>query len=108
MGGPETFGGVIDKYYDNSYDNIGNKTSFVWYGKSTSALVNRIPRIGAYGGSRCSVGMCGHGTFTCFQEMDRRGWHQMSLLGPIPPAYSPRRHGHKCFYYSDGHPSYYP
>lgn len=32
MGGPETFGGVINDHYDNRYENIGNKTSFVWYG----------------------------------------------------------------------------
>ncbi|KAL1858885.1 hypothetical protein VTK73DRAFT_7743 [Phialemonium thermophilum] len=32
MGGPETMGGIINKYYDNSLENIGNKDSFVWYG----------------------------------------------------------------------------
>lgn len=33
MGGPRTMAGVIDRYYNNSYENIGDKTSFVWYGK---------------------------------------------------------------------------
>lgn len=33
MGTRETFGGVLNKYYENSFDNIGNKTSFVWYGE---------------------------------------------------------------------------
>lgn len=26
-------GGVIQRYYDNRLENIGNPTSFVWYGK---------------------------------------------------------------------------
>lgn len=32
MGGPKTMGGIIEKYYDNHIDNIGEPTSFVWYG----------------------------------------------------------------------------
>lgn len=32
MGDPRTMGSIIEKYYDNSLDNIGDKTSFVWYG----------------------------------------------------------------------------
>ncbi|CAG9990583.1 unnamed protein product [Clonostachys byssicola] len=32
MGGETTMGGVIEKYYDNKYENIGEKSSFVWYG----------------------------------------------------------------------------
>lgn len=32
--------GVIERYYDNSYDNIGDKTTFVWYGRC------HIPRSG--------------------------------------------------------------
>lgn len=32
MGGPKTMGGIIKKYYDNSFENIGNQTSFTWYG----------------------------------------------------------------------------
>ncbi|KAJ0353890.1 hypothetical protein COL154_011991 [Colletotrichum chrysophilum] len=31
MGGETTFAGVIQKYYDNSLDNIGEKSSFSWY-----------------------------------------------------------------------------
>lgn len=33
MGGATTMGQVIQKYYDNTLDNIGEKTSFTWYGK---------------------------------------------------------------------------
>lgn len=38
MGGPRTMAGVIDRYYNNSYENIGDKTSFVWYGKSNHPI----------------------------------------------------------------------
>lgn len=32
MGGTTTFAKIIEKHYDNSYDNIGEPTSFAWYG----------------------------------------------------------------------------
>lgn len=32
MGGPRTMANIMDKHYDNSYDNIGEPNSFVWYG----------------------------------------------------------------------------
>ncbi|KAF4459635.1 arylsulfatase [Fusarium albosuccineum] len=32
MGGPRTFANVVETYYDNSTENIGDKTSFAWYG----------------------------------------------------------------------------
>lgn len=38
IGGPRTMAGVIDRYYNNNYENIGDKTSFVWYGKSNHPI----------------------------------------------------------------------
>lgn len=32
MGGPSTMASIIEKYYDNSTENLGNKDSFIWYG----------------------------------------------------------------------------
>ncbi|KAI8665685.1 hypothetical protein LRP88_03808 [Fusarium phalaenopsidis] len=32
MGGPSTMANIIEKYYDNSTENLGNKDSFIWYG----------------------------------------------------------------------------
>ncbi|KAH7152834.1 alkaline-phosphatase-like protein [Dactylonectria macrodidyma] len=32
MGGPRTIASIIEKYYDNSTENLGNKDSFIWYG----------------------------------------------------------------------------
>ncbi|KAI0202459.1 alkaline-phosphatase-like protein [Astrocystis sublimbata] len=32
MGGAKTMGGIIQKYYDNTLENIGEASSFVWYG----------------------------------------------------------------------------
>ncbi|KAJ5869128.1 hypothetical protein N7455_004069 [Penicillium solitum] len=32
MEGEETFGSIIEKYYDNSLENMGDKDSFIWYG----------------------------------------------------------------------------
>lgn len=32
MGGEETLGSIIEKYYDNNLENMGNKDSFIWYG----------------------------------------------------------------------------
>ncbi|KAI0018644.1 alkaline-phosphatase-like protein [Xylariomycetidae sp. FL0641] len=32
MGGPRTMDAIINKHYDNSYENLGEPTSFVWYG----------------------------------------------------------------------------
>ncbi|KAF5013969.1 hypothetical protein FDECE_57 [Fusarium decemcellulare] len=32
MGGPRTIANIIEKYYDNSTENLGNKDSFIWYG----------------------------------------------------------------------------
>ncbi|KAM0414713.1 hypothetical protein ACHAPT_013452 [Fusarium lateritium] len=32
MGGPQTIATTIEKYYDNSTENLGNKDSFIWYG----------------------------------------------------------------------------
>ncbi|KAI8166525.1 putative sulfatase [Colletotrichum sp. SAR 10_70] len=36
MGGETTFAGVIQKYYDNSLNNIGEKSSFAWYATAPS------------------------------------------------------------------------
>ncbi|KAJ6014402.1 sulfatase PB10D8.02c [Penicillium herquei] len=32
MGGKKSFGDIIEEYYDNSLENIGNKDSYTWYG----------------------------------------------------------------------------
>ncbi|PVH67916.1 alkaline phosphatase-like protein [Cadophora sp. DSE1049] len=32
MGGPKTMSAIFEKYYNNSFDNIGEADSFVWYG----------------------------------------------------------------------------
>lgn len=32
MGGPSTMANIIEKYYDNSTENLGNEDSFIWYG----------------------------------------------------------------------------
>ncbi|KAI0478461.1 alkaline-phosphatase-like protein [Xylariaceae sp. FL0804] len=32
MGGPTMMDAIINKHYDNSFDNIGQPTSFIWYG----------------------------------------------------------------------------
>ncbi|KAJ5729751.1 sulfatase PB10D8.02c [Penicillium malachiteum] len=32
MGGKKSFGDIIEEYYDNSLENIGNKNSYTWYG----------------------------------------------------------------------------
>ncbi|KAH8891233.1 alkaline phosphatase-like protein [Thozetella sp. PMI_491] len=57
MGGPRTMGMIIDKYYDNSLDNIGNSDSFVWYGpKWASAATAPSRGLKSYvleGGIRC-------------------------------------------------------
>lgn len=33
MGGETTFAGVVQNYYDNSLNNIGERSSFAWYGE---------------------------------------------------------------------------
>ncbi|KAJ4326746.1 hypothetical protein N0V84_002866 [Fusarium piperis] len=32
MGGPKMMANIVEKYYDNSTENLGNKDSFIWYG----------------------------------------------------------------------------
>lgn len=57
MGGPKTMGGIIEKYYDNRLENIGEPTSFVWYG-ARWACASTAPSRGSKcwiteGGIRC-------------------------------------------------------
>ncbi|KAJ0300521.1 hypothetical protein COL5a_006794 [Colletotrichum fioriniae] len=44
MGGETTFAGIVQKYYDNSLDNIGDKTSFAWYAKP-DAITHRFTTV---------------------------------------------------------------
>lgn len=32
MGGPNTMATIVEKYYDNTTENLGKKDSFIWYG----------------------------------------------------------------------------
>ncbi|KAF4828386.1 putative sulfatase [Colletotrichum tropicale] len=50
MGGETTFAGVIQKYYDNSLDNIGEKSSFAWYGARWACAATAPSR-----GSKCWI-----------------------------------------------------
>ncbi|KAH9234231.1 hypothetical protein K456DRAFT_1834896 [Colletotrichum gloeosporioides 23] len=50
MGGETTFAGVIQKYYDNSLDNIGEKSSFSWYGARWACAATAPSR-----GSKCWI-----------------------------------------------------
>ncbi|OAP54928.1 hypothetical protein AYL99_10628 [Fonsecaea erecta] len=50
MGGPKTMGGIIQKYYDNRLGNIGDKTSFVWYGPRWACAATAPSR-----GSKCMI-----------------------------------------------------
>ncbi|KXH41151.1 arylsulfatase [Colletotrichum simmondsii] len=50
MGGETTFAGVVQKYYDNSLDNIGDKTSFAWYGPRWACAATAPSR-----GSKCWI-----------------------------------------------------
>lgn len=57
MGGSSNVGAIIDKYYDNSLDNIGNANSYVWYGPAW-ATASMAPSRGfktwvTEGGIRC-------------------------------------------------------
>ncbi|KAF4913928.1 putative sulfatase [Colletotrichum viniferum] len=50
MGGETTFAGVIQKYYDNSLDNIGEKSSFAWYAARWACAATAPSR-----GSKCWI-----------------------------------------------------
>ena len=57
LGGATSLGALIEKHYDNSLDNIGNKDSFTWYGASW-ACASMAPSRGfktwiTEGGIRC-------------------------------------------------------
>ncbi|KAJ5588276.1 alkaline-phosphatase-like protein [Penicillium hordei] len=57
MGGETTMGKVIEKYYNNSFDNIGMRDSYVWYGPAW-ACASMAPSRGfkswiTEGGIRC-------------------------------------------------------
>ncbi|CAH0045645.1 unnamed protein product [Clonostachys solani] len=57
MGGETTMGKVIDKYYDNSFNNLGMRDSYVWYGPAW-ACASMAPSRGfkswiTEGGIRC-------------------------------------------------------
>ncbi|KIX06961.1 uncharacterized protein Z518_04937 [Rhinocladiella mackenziei CBS 650.93] len=50
MGGPQTMGSIIEKYYDNSFENIGEANSFVWYGPRWACAATAPSR-----GSKCWI-----------------------------------------------------
>lgn len=57
MGGSSNVGAIIDKYYDNSLDNMGNANSYIWYGPAW-ASASMAPSRGfkvwiTEGGIRC-------------------------------------------------------
>ena len=57
MGGASNMGAIIDKYFDNSLENIGNPDSYVWYGPQW-ATASMAPSRGfktwiTEGGIRC-------------------------------------------------------
>lgn len=50
IGGPRTMASIIEKYYDNSLENIGEPTSFVWYGARWACAATAPLR-----GSKCWI-----------------------------------------------------
>ncbi|KKK25374.1 arylsulfatase [Aspergillus ochraceoroseus] len=55
MGGEDTLGSIIEKYYDNSLENMGNKDSFIWspMGLRSSAPLRGFKCWITEGGIRC-------------------------------------------------------
>lgn len=57
MGGPRSLANVIEKYYDNSTENLGRKDSFIWYGprwaNAGTAPARGIKSMVLEGGIRC-------------------------------------------------------
>lgn len=57
MGGPTTMADIINEYYDNSLENIGNSNSFVWYGPRWASAATAPSRGWKFwpteGGIRC-------------------------------------------------------
>ncbi|KAM6516862.1 hypothetical protein FSOLCH5_007805 [Fusarium solani] len=57
MGGASTMANIIEKYYDNSTENLGNKDSFIWYGprwaNAGTAPSRGVKGTTFEGGTRC-------------------------------------------------------
>ncbi|KAF5525332.1 putative sulfatase [Colletotrichum aenigma] len=86
MSGETTFAGVIQKYYDNSLNNIGEKSSFAWYGARWACAATALSR-----GSKCWIT---EGGIRCpcliryppFQAKDEAITHRFTTVMDILPT----------------------
>lgn len=57
MGGPRSMANIIEKYYNNSTENLGRKDSFIWYGprwaNAGTAPSRGVKSMVLEGGIRC-------------------------------------------------------